>query len=389
MKKIIIALLVISLTSSALLGYGAAQVDVLDLRSKAMGGVRLTIPGNQYTIMNNPAGLALMKKSFFSFVQAKVVVSGDLFDLMNNKDKILAVSDTGVIDNATWNLLSRLKVSIAASPVYLGYVGGGFGLVLFNTLRAKITSNPDVPLPTWNIEANHDMVLMAGYAMPLLDFKFASIYAGINLKLIQRLQLNKSRMDILYMASIADADLSDFAMKRGLAIGSDIGFVAEFGRALKASLTITDFFGTKFNWVTIENMDNLASEITSLSFNEDTGDHDYIEPSVNLGASLTIRSLPFIPKILVKNIVLALDIRDFFDNDVNMFLKLYVGAEFTLLGFLKPRIGLYQGWITAGLGIDIPILPMEINFAYWGEELGDYPGQERLDNIALTVNFVI
>ncbi len=59
-----------------------------------------------------------------------------------------------------------------------------------------------------------------------------------------------------------------------------------------------------------------------------------------------------------------------------MFLKLYVGAEFTLLGFLKPRLGLYQGWITAGLGIDIPILPMEVNFAYWGEELGDYPGQE-------------
>ena len=59
-----------------------------------------------------------------------------------------------------------------------------------------------------------------------------------------------------------------------------------------------------------------------------------------------------------------------------------------MLGFLKLRGGVYQGYLSGGVGIDVPILPIEIDFAYWAEELGEYPGQERLDNIGVTLNIV-
>ena len=65
--------------------------------------------------------------------------------------------------------------------------------------------------------------------------------------------------------------------------------------------------------------------------------------------------------------MLALEIQDVGNNpDGSMFRTVHLGME-TTLGILSPRVGINQGYLTAGLGLDLKIL--ELDFATYGEEM--------------------
>ena len=382
MKRLLILVLALLLTSSALLGLDSPQIDVMNLRSKAMGGVHLTMFDDQYTIINNPAGTGLLKNAWISLVQVQAVLSGDLLEIWDHKDKLTSViGGSSDIENDTWNFLSRLKIGFSTTPVYLAFLNVlpfNINLAVFNTLKLDMKTNPDIPIPTWDFTLYNDTVGVANFSMRLLGLKFFDLYAGVNVKLIHRVMFRKQRMDFFYIYNLTQLEMEDLDVYRGLALGMDIGFIAEFSKSLHASLTITDFYGTKFSWTKVDPSDFMGEGTPA--------GHEYIQPSVNIGGSLKIGTI--IPA-LIENLVVAMDIRNFFDKDINLFIKTYIGAEFGMLGgVFKIRAGLYQGYISAGLGIDIPVLPIEFSFAYWGEEKGDFPGQNRIDNFGLTLNIV-
>lgn len=386
MKRLTTALIFSTLLAGPLAALDAPQVDILNLRSKAMGGVRLSITDDQYAIMNNPAGTAVLEHAWVSLVQAHIMVSGDFIDLYDHKSAFQGIaSGTTDIDNSTWNYLSRLKLSVGSAPLYfslLNVLPFGINIAVFDSLNVKIKSNPDIPVPTWDMMAYNDTVLVGNIATQLIDFKYAEIFFGVNAKVINRVQFGRNGIDLFYLYNLGNLEMSEMDIKRGLAFGMDLGFLAKIGQDLRVSLTVNDFYRTRFAWTKPSKTDSLSDVLFGDGTDNGAG---YINPSLAIGASYRIGTI--IP-VLIEDLVVAMDIRDLFDPDSNSFLKTYSGFEFGMLGFLKIRGGLYQGYVAAGVGIDVPILPIEIDFAYWGEELGEYPGQERLDNLALTLNVV-
>lgn len=370
------------LIASALAGYDAPQIDVLNLRSKAMGNVRLGVIDDQYSILNNPAGPALLKTKWLSLVQAHAVLTGDLLDLYKSRDKFEPIiKGDEDIDNDTYNLLANLKLGAGTTPLYLAFINIlplNISFAVFNTTSIKMTSNRDIPIPTWNMDIFNDTVGMFNFSMNLVDFKFINIYLGANLKLIHRMMFSKQRMDLFYLYDLKEMRADTFEIYKAWGIGADIGAIAEIGRSrrLRVAATVTDFYGTKFEWSKLDDPADPFGTTTPAG-------EAKISPSLNLGVAYRLGTI--VPS-LVDNVLIAADMRGIFDFDVPTFMKLYVGVEFSTLKFIKFRMGFNRGWFTGGIGFDLPIF--EIDFAYWGEELGNYPGQSRQDNLGVTFNFV-
>jgi hypothetical protein len=74
------------------------------------------------------------------------------------------------------------------------------------------------------------------------------------------------------------------------------------------------------------------------------------------------------------DLMFAIESSDIGNNGSGSFYRtLHIGAE-TKVGYIfRPRIGLNQGYPSAGLGIDLKLIDIEA--ATWGEELSDNPGQ--------------
>jgi hypothetical protein len=73
------------------------------------------------------------------------------------------------------------------------------------------------------------------------------------------------------------------------------------------------------------------------------------------------------------NTVFALDLTDIGNNPGgNMFRLVHIGAETNWKAF-SPRLGINQGYLCAGLGINLRFL--ELEFATYGEEMSLNPGQ--------------
>jgi len=390
-KKILLLFILMVFGAPALHALGLPQIHIQNLRSKGMGGVKLSIYDDQYAVMNNPAGTAILDTAWVSLIQAQIVASGDFLGLFDHIDEFTAMAEAGSdeISNATWNYFSRLRFSAGTTPLYLSLLNVlplNLNLAVFDSFNVRIKSNPDIPIPSWDFLAYNDAAVVLNWAAEILYLKDPGmgLFVGVNAKLIHRVQAEKDAMDIFYLASLGTSSLAGMDVRRGLGFGMDLGLAVVFGddRALTLSLTLADFFGTRFAWTVPTKKDSIKDIL--FGDGDDVGANS-IDPSFCFG--LAWRAGTILPVVL-EDILFAVDIRDMFDGGSTTFLKIYAGFEFSMLWILKIRGGIYQGYLSGGVGIDIPVLPLEIDFAYWGEELGLYPGQDRLDNFGVTLNIV-
>lgn len=104
--------------------------------------------------------------------------------------------------------------------------------------------------------------------------------------------------------------------------------------------------------------------------------------SVNWGINAYKKSL-----WVFEEAIFALEIQDINNNyGGSLFRLIHIGGEVDY-GILKPRLGIDQGYLTAGLGIDLKAF--ELDLASYGEELALNSGK-RPDRIyALRMNFKI
>lgn len=383
MRRLLLALFLFIGFSVSVAGLGAPQAEAINLRAMGMGGVRLCVADDQFSLVNNPAATSVLRGARLAILQVQAVVSGDVFDIYDKRDNLLnLMSASGDISNETWNLLARLKISFGSTPVYFAMLNifpGQFNLAAYNTSRIKVSTNPDIPIPSWNATIYNDTVFLANFSMPLIDFKYWYLHFGVTAKLINRFQMQRERMDFFALYDLTNLNLENLDVKRALALGMDMGILMQFGGGgLKdyiISITVSDFYWTRFNWTLVDPSDPLGGG--------DSAGYSFIQPSVNIGFLHKVETvIPF----LFENLLLSIDFRNVLDPDVNFFLKIHFGAEIAFLQTFKLRLGFHQGYFAGGVGIDIPILPLEIDFAYWGEELGTRPGQSRLDNIGVTLN---
>jgi hypothetical protein len=107
---------------------------------------------------------------------------------------------------------------------------------------------------------------------------------------------------------------------------------------------------------------------------EKDNDIYYIPFTMNMGLAYDIKVLKFMDFAIMAD---WRDIRNAFNqNDYlrrNALLDLGFGFQFSLFEIIRLRIGMNEMLPAAGLGFDLG--PCKIDFAYYGKEFGNEPGQ--------------
>ncbi|MBN1899155.1 MAG: hypothetical protein JW827_10280, partial [Spirochaetes bacterium] len=234
----------------------------------------------------------------------------------------------------------------------------GFGLFTSSDLVLKLEPSAIVPVKPV-AQFYNDFVYAAGIGMHIPGYKKWS--AGLTMKYFQRLKIEANNFnDAVTLFEFFSGDYLDFddisdkfekksfldflltgvdytdavidQMKIGTGLGFDLGLMYRYSYAWRFGLQLSDVY-TRIRWWD-------GSESSAIPINARLG--AAYKPAVSfLG--------------LFEDPILAVDIEDVFhQQDKNFFLKWHFGSEFKLLfKILTIRLGINEGYPSAGLGIDI------------------------------------
>ena len=109
----------------------------------------------------------------------------------------------------------------------------------------------------------------------------------------------------------------------------------------------------------------VLQNITDLDF----GDLGVIPQQLNIGAAIN-------PNFWILRTTLAVEVDDLTKNvetDKDLYKRTHLGAEVRFPKILSVRAGVSQGYLTAGIGVDLWIVAL--SYATYAEELGAFSGQ--------------
>jgi hypothetical protein len=348
----------------------------------ATGGAGIASVNRFSMLYMNPAALGVNAYNAFSVLKIGATINYDLIELA------MEYAEAGDIDYANfseeeWQRLLNLKAYAGInSPLALGYIGYGIGILLYNDIVTsfKINQAPGLPSVDLGIFSDIGLSVNYGFEVPLPFFigKFSKLYAGINLKYIFRIKQDGYRMSLLEAFDIVSAITEG---ERGLLVGhcisSDVGFLFDTPN-IAVGLVIRDWFNPPFVWGEYNYVDGSLVKMETDYEIERT----YFYPSLDIGmAYKSVQNL-----FVLSEMNFYFDIVNSLDFSENYLLKLRLGAEVTLLRVFKFRAGLYKGYPTIGLGIDLPVI--NFNFAYYTEELGRAPGNIPQERIMFDIHLI-
>ena len=246
-----------------------------------------------------------------------------------------------------------------ATPA-LGLTLGHFGIGSYVDGSPDMKLDKGIYIPRIYAKGYIDWVTTAGYGRQINVPAFNNFYAGAAVKYIRRYtapEVKVNATEVSQMDQLAQTMLDTLQSPvSGFAV--DLGTVFSPARNLDVGLAI-------------QNIGSIDGE----SFT----------PSFNVGAAYNFSTIAALP--LIRNLTVTGDYRDFFNQQgVSFFNHLHLGAEFGFLNFAL-RAGVNQGYFTAGAGINLAII--HLDYAYYGQELGQAPGwQPNLNHmLQLKVGF--
>ena len=382
------------------------------LRSLSMGGAYIAVADDKNVLFHNPAGL-----SFFGFSLPILNIgasAGDfnspiVQDMLNGElDKYTEINADDLSSlGAIMSDILKTRLGIGVMPsINLGFMMKHFGIRLYDYV------NIDMAVKKMGFLVESDMLIYADVgAIVGGSYVFGKFFSvGINLKYIARAKVSETNLGVSQLLSLFNSlspeELTSGGyLKLGWGIGSDLGFMAKLGfvglQNVTVGLTITDWLGgTKINYSSPTDLSAVQNYIMPFS-ESDEELSDTISPAINIGASIKMEKIPYVPEFLIKDLIGAIDIRNLiiFDFDVdrgyNLFKNIYFGGEAKFFNidafsnwFLLPirmGFGFYQGNMT--FGFNFPILHIiHFGFAIWSYERGYYIGESRVTKLGFTVD---
>ena len=278
-------------------------------------------------------------------------------------------------------------VGIGASAG-IGYVGNGLGLGTVLIVDSLLNGSS-------LLGASGNMTgtigFIGGLSVPfdVLGFK---IHVGGDVRPMIRVHVPISNTVAVGMLSALITNSDVFAAMNsasalyGVGIGLDVGTIAELGW-FTAGLSIRDLAGTQFRYSSSTFSVLESSLLTNAEFptsGTSTSTNTYTIPmdvavGVGLHPDMGTFNNVLDPSINVDlhNVIGVLSGQD------SVWTQLHLGAELRFLSFLTLRGGLDEGYLTAGLGIKIAVL--DLNFAVFTQELGQYVGDTPNSGATLSV----
>ncbi len=322
-------------------------------RALAMGNAYTAVVNDSDSLFYNPAGLARSSGFHWLILDPRVGLNGS--EGANAVKSFTESEDMAQL----FNDLYGKPISFTAGAKSAFRIGGlGFGAFSTTDVAANL-SNPAYP--------NFDLKYFADYGFNIgigFDFipgvaKFGMVGRRIT-RVGTSLPIGASTMATL------DGDALEEQLKnRGTGYGLDLGWVITIPSPVQPSLS--------FVW----------RDVGYTSFKHEGGAQSpaRVESEMIIGGAVEV-SIPLI------SITPSFDYRYINREDVQMGKKIHFGLEIAL-PLISIRAGINEGYYTAGVGLDMGLLRIDV--ATYGVELGEYPGQledrRYMAQVALELGF--
>ena len=394
-----------------------------DAISMGMGGVGVSTIGYSFSAIHNPAALGLMADhDIIPFLSLGMSMNPEMFDLLHDVGGV--ATGTQSFDSIDYDsLIGKVPKISANGPLSLGYMGKGFGVWTTTSSDASmsIINNPDNILSQNGINVSMNDLAAAGSAIIDLgdnptqeqvetiinkyfgndftdagltdeDIKKFATEVQTNPDLIKTL-LPKAKFDataeitvnLAYGYRIPFAFLDDVS---GLSFGATVRFSQRFKISTGDKAISVDQLGSTFNNITdqvyqagsissdfgaalrVENFilgvslrDALSTGYQWKNIDGVSGgiSDSKIAMSLDFGASYRF----YFNSNFLQEVGLYVEFEDSLNEHESWLNKMRVGSEVKLFNFLDLRVGMYDTFITGGIGMGWKWFRMD--FAYYRE----------------------
>ncbi|MES3039028.1 MAG: hypothetical protein V4736_14065, partial [Bdellovibrionota bacterium] len=315
------------------------------IRALGMGGVYIPFVSDTDAPYVNPAALAYVEA--ISWKVFSLDFGAGIAGFSNPTDVQSLTTPTTAADYIQFFGKKVTVNAFGASTLTLPY----FGISFFDELYSSaVMHTPAFPALNAKFINDYGGVIATGFPIAPL------ISAGIAVKRINRWGGSQT----LGLGSLAEATsfTNNFADK-GIGHGIDGALMFRAPMLLQPTLALV--------WKDVGD--------TSFVMTEGTAPPEAIKSNLAaaFGSKLDLPGL---------DISAGLEYRHIMNNTLQLGQKLHIGGEISL-PMIDLRAGLYQGYPSYGVGLDLLLL--QFNAAYYGIETGGYPGQSRMDRVQVGV----
>jgi hypothetical protein len=395
-KKVGMAAIGITLFSATLVCAVETPVFIRGTRVLGMGGAFTAISDDQNAMFFNPAGLTQRQGGQFTLFELQGTISEDALSFYqfynDNKDKLEHFDSLSLTDKANLitdinNTITKYKTEVRVGLPNTSYVSGpglvSWGLGVFDQADLGFQIRQGLLIPTIDVWGNIDVVCAIPLAHRFDSIPYnvpGKISVGITPKFIDRGKISD------YGESILAFDNFNPVIQMGQGYGFDLGALYQPTDRWNVGLTVNDFGGTPISYARAESTNNNIPMVKEPF----TG---VIMPRWNLGGAYVPSKICYWPgkSFSTKDrLVLAVDADDLISDiepltDQSVYKKLHMGAEFRFYT-LSLRAGFNSGYPCAGFGLGIPYVGLNIDYAYWADELGLYAGQQPQWNHQINIS---
>lgn len=322
------------------------------IRSSGMGGVGLTTGLYDENYFGNPARVTANPKSrvtMFDFMaETNSSAISHVSDLTSSGDFYSKMSSTSGTNN-------HVRVQTSLPSVYIapgeGSIGYAFGVLMSTQADVALRNSLQID-PTFVTDVGPALTIGAR----LLEDNSLSI--GGTAHATYRLASNQAFtfVDLIKGETLSATNLAG----QGAHIDFDLGATYQLpfeilGAKLSAAAAINNLLGGKYTNLGVQPVPEVTSAPPA-------------QPrSYGFGVSAKFDTLWAFTDTLV-----AVEMRDIGNNpDGGLFRTVHIGAE-ARYGVLIPRFGINQGYLAAGLGLDLTYFTLDL--ATYGEEMSLNPG---------------
>lgn len=368
------------------------------VRALGMGNAFIAVDGNVYSPFYNPAGLNDIEKGRFNILSPTMEVSSSAFGLVSDVRDLVDDIDAANSDSQKVDALDNFVKArfgefnhLRAALNIINYTRHNFAAGAL--LEERLTlSFRDQALPKFEVRDITDLVF---YASVSHNWWEKLLQAGVTVKPAIRSAVNEAINSATAVNDEVD-DVFQTLLFPHLGISFDLGLKSDLSfpglmksdsykrlhEYLKPAVALTwqDIGNTPFKWNLrdtdgnedgVENPAKFVNAVASSPVDS--------EQSISVGAKVS-------PKLAILDTNFALDVRDL-NQDKDFFTKLNIGAEVKFPKILALRAGLSQGYLAAGIGVDLWIV--NVDFATYAEEVGQFSREDGNRRYALSLNMGI
>ncbi len=339
-----------------------------DIRAMGMGNSTVAVTTDRTAIFHNPAGLSQIRDSVeLSFTPIAAAIDGIfltiLKEMIEHGDKL---SDINNVDQEFIDILNKYDgkwVGLEYNPEFtIAAENIGFGMYSVFPLGIRIESGHLIP--KLGLRGQRDLVFTWAVGIPL---RHENNHCGISVEYLQRTPIDMlttyTETFIIFdeIAQNPFGIIGDYSnIQHGVSF--DVGFMHDFN-GFRLAYDIKDILAV-------------------------IGGDMVAPPRIDLGCAYYFPQLEKVK--FIKNLILSLEFSDIFgiEHDSEKYeqfwKKTHFGAEFDL-HYAAFRVGLNQGYPTAGLGLKLGVF--KLDYAYFTEELGYYAGQLEKNQHIVSIGF--